>query len=143
MIPHFAGQGRFRLPSTGFSCCPFLPVSSCDTEGHPGIIDAIAAHDLDDYDTDKYDDDFTVTCAITFCWRTAAEDARDDLGAPFPRKGSGRALHIRSGGDTDFADLVQYFHGGGVFSVAMCAAMKFSRLLLSRVGISLFGTAGK
>ena len=27
----------------------------CGTEGHPGIIDAIAAHDLDDYDTDKYD----------------------------------------------------------------------------------------
>jgi hypothetical protein len=33
----------------------------------------------------------------------------------------------RSGGDTDFANLAQYFHGGGVFSVAMCAEMKFSR----------------
>jgi hypothetical protein len=46
---------------------------------------------------------------------------------------------IRSGDDTDFADLVQYFHGGGVFSVAMCAEMKFSRHFTVACGIISFG----
>ena len=31
---------------------------------------------------------------------------------------------IREGDDTDFADIAQYFHGGGVFSVAMCCHVR-------------------
>jgi hypothetical protein len=44
-----------------------------------------------------------------------------------------------TGGDTDFPDLTQYVHDGGVFSVAMCAEMKFWSHFTVTCGIVLFG----
>jgi hypothetical protein len=58
--------------------------------------------------------------AITLFGGPQAKTLEVILARLFPGKRSGRAMYtmFRSGGDTDVADLAQYFHGG-VFSDEM------------------------
>ena len=47
---------------------------------------------------------------------------------------------IREGDDTDFADLAQYFDGGGVFSVAMCAEMNNNPIPMTKASYDTIAT---